>query len=427
MSTRRSSASRVRKRPAGPVPARATPSQFSLPPAAAHRDLDISLRGSQSANSEMNLTSSAPASGAVVQRAETDLGNASTMLFEKIMDQLRVLGHWPTAPTGYECTLRTQICRHIEDGVFSKAQTAEIQAMKKSMEAVAESNIMQDIQDLVCMPKGSGEQEQGAVETSTISPSEKQEAEALTVDHQVSPVPKGSAEQEQSAVKTSTMTPSEKQEAEALTVVHQVSPLPKGRAMQEHSAVKTSRISPSEKQEAEASPAEPLDVPPEIPQPLNPPNASTATSLKKRPAATRAKRDVCNLAEAIDTLGRFPKRKLHPKTPEQIAENNLAMRLHKLQRKGIDGGSHLARVLNNLPPDIRPNVKDEVINEVRVLGHLPKRKRNPAGEQQKAENKLARRLSRLCRKGGATQTHDAVELGSNTDAAQTDDATQVGT
>ena len=390
MSTRRSSASRVRKRPAGPVPARATPSQFSLPPAAAQQDIDISLRGSLSANSEMNLTSSAPASGAVVQRAETDLGNASTMLFEKIMDQLRVLGHWPTAPTGYECTLRTQICRHIEDGVFSKAQTAEIQAMKKSMEAVAESNIMQDIQDLVCMPKGSGEQEQGAVETSTISPSEKQEAEALTVDHQVSPVPKGSAEQEQSAVKTSTM-------------------------------------SPSEKQEAEASPAEPLDVPPEIPQPLNPPNASTATSLKKRPAATRAKRDVCNLAEAIDTLGRFPKRKLHPKTPEQIAENNLAMRLHKAQRKGIDEGSHLASVLNNLPPDIRPNVKDQVINEVRVLGHLPKRKKNPAGEQQEAENKLARRLSRLCRKGGATQTHDAVELGSNTDAAQTDDATQVGT
>ena len=118
MKTRRSSASLVRKRPAGAVPARATPSQLSLPPADAHQHLDLSLRESPSANSEMNLISSASASGAVVQRAETELGNASTNLSDKIMDQLRALGHWPIAASGYEYTLRKQICRAIEEGVF---------------------------------------------------------------------------------------------------------------------------------------------------------------------------------------------------------------------------------------------------------------------------------------------------------------------
>ena len=360
MKRRPSSASLVRKRPAGSVPARATPLQVSLPPAEAHQHHDPSLRESPSANSEMDLTSSAPASGAVVQRAETDLGNASTILFDKIKDQLRALGHWPTASCGYEYSLRLQICRFIEDGVFSKAQTAEIEAMKKTMEAVGGTKIMQQIHDLENMPKASGEHQQRAVQTNTISPSPKQEAEALTGAHQ-------------------------------------------------------------------ASPAEPLEAAPEIPQPLDPLDASTATSLQKRPAAACAQKDSRSLAEALSSLGHWPKRKLHPQGPEEIKENNLAIRLHKAQKNGIDQGTHLASVLNNLPPDIRPNVEDELVNQIRALGHVPKRKRNPAGEEQSAENNMARRLSRLRRKGETTQTHDVFHLASNTDTSQTDDAAQVGT
>ena len=118
---------------------------------------------------------------------------------------------------------------------------------------------------------------------------------------------------------------------------------------------------------------------------------------------------------------------MQPKGDAEIAENSLAIRLHKAQKKGIDEGTHLASVLNNLPPDIRPNVEDQVMNQIRALGHVPKRKKNPAGEEQVDENNLARRLSRLRRNGETTQIHDAVQLGSNTDTAQTDDATQVGT
>ena len=280
MKRRPASAPPVRKRPAGSVPSRAK---------------------HPCANSEMNLTGSAPTSGAVVQRAQTDLGNASTILFDKIMDQLRALGHWPTAAYGYEYTLRSQICRHIEDGVFSIAQTAEIEAMKKTMEAVGGNKIMQKIHDLGYMPKASGEHEQ--------------------------------------------------------------------------TAVKDSR----------------------------------------------------NLAEAIRSLGRWPKRKMRPKEKEESTENNLAIRLQKAQRKGIKKGTELASVLDNLPPDIRPNVEDQVVNQIRVLGHVPKRKKNPAGEEQFAENNLARRLSRLRRNGETTQTHDVFQLGSNTDTSQTDDAAQVGT
>ena len=70
-----------------------------------------SMRKRPSANSEMNLRRPASASDAVVQRAETraGLGNSSTERADKIMDELRALGHYPkalTAATGCEYNLR---------------------------------------------------------------------------------------------------------------------------------------------------------------------------------------------------------------------------------------------------------------------------------------------------------------------------------
>ena len=366
MERRPSSAPPVRKRPAGPRPARATPSQPSLSPVDAYEHLDLSLRKSPSANSEMNLRSSASASGAVVQRAETGLGNASTNRAVKMMDELRALGYWPRAASGYEYSLRKQICRHIEDGVFSMPQTAELEAMKKTMQADVGRKIMEKIRALGYTPKRKSEH-----------------------DHL--------AQTYQTAVKLGKISPLQKQEAEALTAAHQ------------------------------ASPAQRLDPPPEVRQPLDPLDASTATTLQKRPAAACTQKDSRSLTEAISSLGRWPKRKMEPKGDAEIAENNLAIRLYKAQKKGIGEGTELASVLDNLPPDIRPNVADKVMDEIRALGYVPKRTKKPVGEAQIAENSLARKLSRLCRNAETSQTHDASQLGSNTDTLQTDDASQVVT
>ena len=202
-----------------------------------------------------------------------------------------------------------------------------------------------------------------------------------------------------------------------------------------HIAVTSGQISPLQKQEAEAltaahqaSPAQRLDPPPEVRQPLDPLDASTATTLQKRPAVACTQKDSRSLTEAISSLGRWPKRKMEPKGDAEIAENNLAIRLYKAQKKGIGGeGTELASVLDNLPPEIRPNVADKVMGEIRALGYVPKRTKTPMGEAQIAENSLARKLSRLCRNAETSQTHDASQLGSNTDTLQTDDASQVVT
>ena len=152
-----------------------------------------------------------------------------------------------------------------------------------------------------------------------------------------------------------------------------------------------------------------------------------AATLQKRPAAAATQKDNRSLTEAISALGRWPKRKMQPKGDAEIAENNLAIRLYKAQKKGIDEGTELASVLDKLPADIRPNAEDKVMHEIRALGHVPQRTKKPVGEAQLAENSLARKLSRLCRNEETTQIHDASQLGSNTDTSQTDDATQVVT
>ena len=136
------------------------------------------MRKRPSANSETNLRSPASASGAVVPRAEkgAGLGNASTNRADKMMDELRALGYWPRAASGYEYSLRNQICRHIEDGVFSIAQTAEIEAMKKTMQADVGSNFMEKLHALGYIPKRKSEHDrlaqtyQTAVKLDKISP-----------------------------------------------------------------------------------------------------------------------------------------------------------------------------------------------------------------------------------------------------------------
>ena len=135
-----------------------------------------------------------------------------------------------------------------------------------------------------------------------------------------------------------------------------------------------------------------------------------ATTLQKRPAAAATQKDNRSLTEAISALGRWPKRKMQPKGDAEIAENNLAIRLFKAQKKGIGEDTELASVLDNLPPDIRPNIEDKVMDEIHALGYVPKRTRNPVGETQIAENSLARRFRRLCRNAENSQTDDASQL-----------------
>ena len=130
-----------------------------------------------------------------------------------------------------------------------------------------------------------------------------------------------------------------------------------------------------------------------------------AATLQKRPAAAATQKDNRSLTEAISALGRWPKRKMQPKGDAEIAENNLAIRLHKAQKKGIGEDTELDRVLDNLPPPTSAEKaagtqKDRSLAEaISALGRWPKRKKQPKGDAEIAENNLAIRLRKAQQKG----------------------------
>ena len=100
------------------------------------------------------------------------------------------------------------------------------------------------------------------------------------------------------------------------------------------------------------------------------------------------------MLEALQTLGRFPKRRSEPKGDAEIAENNLAIRFSKaLKKKKVGEDPQLGEFLDALPKE--PTIYDKTMVEMRDLGRQPKRRNNPLGDAQIAENKLARRLARL--------------------------------
>ena len=78
-----------------------------------------------------NFRRPASATGAVVQRAETraGLGNTSTERADKIMDELRALGHYPKGAAGYEYNLHKRISRARKARDFSTVQIEEIEAL----------------------------------------------------------------------------------------------------------------------------------------------------------------------------------------------------------------------------------------------------------------------------------------------------------
>ena len=122
-----------------------------------------------------------------------------------------------------------------------------------------------------------------------------------------------------------------------------------------------------------------------------------AATLQKRPAAASTKKDNRSLAEAISALGRWPKRKMEPNGDAEIAENNLAIRLRKASKKiRIGEDVELERVLDSLPEE--PTIADKIMDEIRAIGYVPKRKSKPVGEAQIAENSLARRWKYLVSK-----------------------------
>ena len=99
------------------------------------------------------------------------------------MEELRALGHWPSA--GRQQKLLKQICEAMHAGNFSAAQTAEIEAMKKTMEDEAASKIMEQIRALGYIPKYSEHQQLArtyhqAVKDGKISSLDQEEAKKLT-------------------------------------------------------------------------------------------------------------------------------------------------------------------------------------------------------------------------------------------------------
>ena len=122
--------------------------------------------------------------------------------------------------------------------------------------------------------------------------------------------------------------------------------------------------------------------------------AGASQPCRRKPAAAGASRP-CSLLEALQNLGRWPKRRFRPKGAAEIAENSLAIRLFQaFQEKKVGEDPELLAVLEALPKE--QTLADQVMDKVRALGRPPKRRKNPSGDAQiAAENRLARQLSRL--------------------------------
>lgn len=135
--------------------------------------------------------------------------------------------------------------------------------------------------------------------------------------------------------------------------------------------------------------------------------AAAGVSVRRKPAAAGASQP-CSLLEALQTLGRLPKRRKQPKGDAEIAENNLAIRLSKaLNKKKVGEDPELEEFLDALPKE--PTIADQTMVAIRALGRLPKRRKNPLGDAQIAENKLARKMIRLKQHTETAQAQESLQ------------------
>ena len=96
--------------------------------------------------------------------------------------------------------------------------------------------------------------------------------------------------------------------------------------------------------------------------------------------------------EAMRALGRWPRRREKPEGDAQIAENNLAIRLNKAFKSNKLSEEDQAELDEMLDASREPTEPDQVMDQVRALGYLPRRIGNPVGDAQIAENNLARKF-----------------------------------
>ena len=95
------------------------------------------------------------------------------------------------------------------------------------------------------------------------------------------------------------------------------------------------------------------------------------------------------------TIGRRPKRRMQPKGTAEIAENNLAIRPSKaLKKKNVGEDPELEEFLDALPKE----PTSSLLEALQTLGRRPKRRMQPKGEAEIAENNLAIRLCKALKK-----------------------------
>ena len=102
--------------------------------------------------------------------------------------------------------------------------------------------------------------------------------------------------------------------------------------------------------------------------------------------------------EAVRSMGRWPKRFFKPTSEAQILEDNLACRLRKAIRKHQIPAENEAELIQMFDASEGLPYAERVLQGVRALGRLPRRRKHPVGDDQIAENALARKFRVLQRR-----------------------------
>ena len=102
----------------------------------------------------------------------------------------------------------------------------------------------------------------------------------------------------------------------------------------------------------------------------------------------------------------------------------MASRLRKAIEKDQVNTEDEAELMQMLEACIRPPYAERVLQEVQALGRLPQRRKHPVGDDQIAENALARKLRVLQRrlsekKREAAADHGAAEAATDPGVGQT--------
>ena len=120
-----------------------------------------------------------------------------------------------------------------------------------------------------------------------------------------------------------------------------------------------------------------------------PPRAAARASARGASDAPRLPSSGEALVAQIHALGRLPRRKSKPVGDKEVAENNLAIKFSKAKAKNLFSQEHIA-TLDALASVSQPG--ETLISDIRALGHLPRRRARPVGQQQVSENTLAHKL-----------------------------------